>query len=359
VAQDNKTEQATPRRRQKAREKGQVARSRELVGSLAAGTVVLALAAQAASFPAAWRGLLRRTLDSATRGDLHPGTVLPGWNHLEMWGSVAVALGLGWTIAVAGAVAQGGLVFSPSALAFNPSRLSPASRLHQLFSMTAVSRMLKSLVPVAAVVYLTVVVLARDWAGVRDLPRLSARGLAGFGLGHVFEIAWKSSLVLLAWSGADYFFERRKLEGDLRMTRQELMDEFKETEGNPAVKARIRRLQRQVRRRRMLEEVKRASVVITNPTEFAVALAYGPALGAPLVVAKGRNLLAREIKEMARWHDIPMVENPPLAHALYRAVEVGQSIPPKLYTVVAGILAAIYRAQERAQQAAAAARGGR
>ena len=334
-----------------------MARSRELIGSLAAAAVVLVLAAQAAAFPGEWRGLLRSALDRATGGELHPETPLWGWNHLAIFRGAGLAIGLGWMVAIAGAVAQGGLVFAPSTLAFNPSRLSPASRMRQLFSVTALSRMLKSLVPVAAMVYLTVTVLARDWTAVLDLPRLSARGLVGFSLEHIFEIAWKSSLVLLVWSGADYFFEHRKLEGDLRMSRQELRDEFKETEGNPTVKSRIRRLQRQVRRRRMLEEVKRASVVITNPSEFAVALEYRPMMAAPVVLAKGRNLLAQQIKQIARWHDIPLIENPPLAHALYRAVEVGQSIPPKLYTVVAGILAAIYRAQERAQHATG--RGGR
>jgi len=135
------------------------------------------------------------------------------------------------------------------------------------------------------------------------------------------------------------------------MSRQDILDEFKETEGNPTVKARIRRLQRQVRRRRMLKDVPRAAFVITNPNEFAVALEFTADMAAPLVVAKGRNLLAAEIKRVARWHGIPLVENPPLAHALYRAVEIGQSIPPKLYRVVAEVLAAIYRVQ--AQVAAA------
>jgi flagellar biosynthesis protein FlhB len=136
------------------------------------------------------------------------------------------------------------------------------------------------------------------------------------------------------------------------MSRQELMDEFKETEGNPATKGRIRRLQRQARRRRMLEDTKRAVVVITNPTEYAIALEYSPAFPAPVVVAKGRNILAAQIKEIARWQGIPMVENPPLAHALYRSVDVGQTIPPKLYAVIAEVLAAVYRAQARAMAAA-------
>ena len=172
----------------------------------------------------------------------------------------------------------------------------------------------------------------------------------------MFELAWKAALVLLVWSAADYFLERWRHENELKMSRQDLREEFKETEGNPAVKKRIRRLQRQARRRRMLKDVERAAVVITNPTEFAIALEFRMEMEAPVVVAKGRNLLAAQIREIALWHGIPLVENPPLAHALYRAVEVGQAIPPKLYAVVAEILAAIWRAQARAAQAAAAAR---
>jgi flagellar biosynthesis protein FlhB len=167
-------------------------------------------------------------------------------------------------------------------------------------------------------------------------------------------VAWKASLALLAWSAADYMLERQRHENELKMSRQDLRDEFKETEGNPAVKQRIRRLQRQARRRRMLQDVERAAVVVTNPTEFAIALEYRVDMDAPVVVAKGRDLLAAQIKEVARWRGIPLVENPPLAHALYRAVEVGQAIPPQLYTVVAEILAAIWRAQARAGQSTAA-----
>jgi flagellar biosynthetic protein FlhB len=174
-----------------------------------------------------------------------------------------------------------------------------------------------------------------------------------FTLSRMFEVTWKGSLVLLMWSAADYFLERQRHENELKMSKQDQKDEFKETEGNPAVKQRIRRLQRQARRKRMLKEVEKAAVVITNPTEFAIALQYGMEMEAPVLVAKGRNLLAAQIKEIARWHGIPIVENPPLAHALYRAVEIGQAIPPKLYAVVAEILAAIWRAQARAGQTSA------
>jgi flagellar biosynthesis protein FlhB len=358
VADANRTERATPRRRQKAREQGQIARSRELVSSLAAVTAVLVIAVRATAFAGEWRGMLGGVLDAAAAGDLRRDLPFLLARSLPLLEICGLAAGLGWLAAVAGGLAQGGLVFAPSALAFNPERLHPGSRLAQLFSLPALGRLLKSLLPGTAIVYLTVALLSRDWRGVLTLPRLSVHGLTGFSLGRVFEVAWKSALVLVIWSAADYLIEYRKLESELRMSRQDLKDEYKETEGHPTVKARIRRLQRQARRRRMLEDAKRAAVVITNPAEFAVALEYRPEMPAPVVLAKGRNRLAQQIKEVARWEGIPLVENPPLAHALYRAVEVGQSIPPKLYAVVAGILAAIYRAQERAAAAAGGAGSG-
>jgi flagellar biosynthetic protein FlhB len=142
-------------------------------------------------------------------------------------------------------------------------------------------------------------------------------------------------------------------ERQLRMSQEEIREENKETEGHPMVRMRIRRAQRQMRRGRMLGEVRRATVVVTNPSEYAVALEYRPeGMEAPVVVAKGRNLLAQLIKREARWHDVPIVENPPLAQALYRAVEVGKAIPAKLYTAVAEILAFIYRAQEASRRGA-------
>jgi len=350
MANSDKTEQATPRRRQKAREKGQIARSRELMSSLALGATVLLLAAQVPGFVSLWRGLLRHNLEAAVSGDFENSHILLTATGWTVFRAVSLIVGLSWLTATVAAVAQGGLVFAGAALQPNFSRLNPATRLEQLFSLPSLGRLLKSVLPGTAIACLAASILRREWTTVLHLSRVSAAGIAGYGLRHMFEIAWKSALALLLWSGADYFIEKRKLESDLRMSRQDLKDEYKDTEGHPTVKARIRRLRRQVLRQRMLADVKRASVVITNPNEFAVALEYGPQLLAPTVIAKGRNLLARQIKEAARWHGIPLVENPPLAHALYRAVEVGQSIPPKLYAVVASILAAVYRAQQRAEQ---------
>ena len=351
MAQDNKTEKPTPRRRQKAREKGQVARSRDLSATCAGLAAILLLGGQIVRFPQHWRGFLRDCLQGSASGDWRMNGLPPFAFHSGMFLAVAGALGVAWLAAISTSVAQGGLVFAPASLLPSSSRISPAAKLRQIFSSAGLRGLVKSLLPAAAVGFIAVSCLQRDWGTLLSLSGRTSQAVLAFTAGRLFEVAWKSSLVLLAWAAIDYLFERRHLESELKMSRQELMDEFKETEGNPTVKARIRRLQRQVRRRKMLEDAKRAAVVITNPTEFAVALEYGPQMAAPVVVAKGRNLLAAEIKQVARWHGIPMVENPPLAHVLYRSVEVGQSVPPKLYTVIAEVLAAIYRAQARAMAA--------
>jgi flagellar biosynthesis protein FlhB len=348
MPQSNQTERATPRRRQKAREKGQVARSRDLIGAAAGAGATLVLFTQMSTFPAIWRRFLRDCLAGAVSGSLRMDALSPLLTHAGLFAATAAALGLGWVAAVAAAVAQGGLVFAPESLLPTLSRISPAARMKQLFSVTALRSLLKSLLPAGAVVYIAFVCLRRDWLSLMILPARNAQGVASFTASRVFEMAWKSALVLLLWSLLDFLFERQHLESELRMSRQELVDEYKETEGNPVIKSRIRRLQRQARRRRMLEDTKRAAVVVTNPTSYAIALEYRPDMPAPVVVAKGRNLFAAEIREIARWHDIPIVENKPLAHLLYRSVEIGGSVPPKLYAVVADVLAAIYRAQARA-----------
>jgi flagellar biosynthetic protein FlhB len=354
MPQSNQTEQATPRRQQKAREKGQVARSRDLIGAASGMAAIFVLFSMMSGFPMAWRSLLLDALNGASSGDLRLDGMPLLLNHSGLFMATVTALGLGWMVALGAAVAQGGLVFAPASLLPTGSRMSPAARLGQLFSITALRGLIKSLLPASSVLYIAVGCLRRDWPDLMALSSRSSRGALGYGAGRVFEIAWKSALVLMVWSVLDYLFERRHLSSELKMSRQEISDEYKETEGNPIIKGRIRRLQRMVRRRRMLDDTKRANVVITNPTEYAIALEYRPDLPAPVVVAKGRNLFAAQIKEIARWENIPMVENKPLAHELYRTVEVGQSVPPKLYTVIAEILAAVYRAQSRAQAAAAA-----
>lgn len=351
MPQSNQTEQATPRRRQKAREKGQVARSRDLIGAASGISATFVLASMLPAFPHAWRVLLRDCLNGAISNRMSMATASPVLNHFALFAPIMAALAVAWVVALGSAVAQGGLVFAPASLMPAAARISPVTRLGQLFSVSALRGLIKSLLPAAVVASLAFSSLRRDWSAFMSLSARSSHAVLGFAAARLFEVGWKAALVLLCWAMLDYMFERQHLSSELKMSRQELVDEYKESEGNPVIKARIRRLRRQLGRRKMLEDTKRAAVVITNPTEYAIALEYRPDMPAPIMVAKGRNLFAAQIKEIARWEGIPMVENVPLAHALYRTIEVGQSIPPNLYAVIAEILAAIYRAEARAAAA--------
>lgn len=350
MADESRTEQATPRRRERARREGDVPRSRELSAALALMTVVIFLWTYPQNWRGDWRNLLERTLDSATKTDMAAGTPVVNWVAWRVCVWAGPSLILAWLVAIAGSFSLGGFVMAPAALAPKPQRLNPASNLQKLFSMNGLQGLLKSLVPSAFVLYITVAVLLRDWTHILQACRLGVRESLGWMLSRIFEICWKGGLVFVLWSGFDLLLARMNFERQLRMTRQEVREDFKETEGHPAIRGRIRRLQREMRKRRMLRDVARATVVVTNPTEYAVALEYQPAtMAAPVVVAKGRNLLAQRIKREALWHGIPVVENPPLAQALYRAADVGQAIPEKLYTAVAEILAFIFRTQRLAK----------
>lgn len=342
---ENRTEQATPQRRKKARDKGQVARSRELAGSLALAATIGVLVWQGFASVARWRDLLVLLLNRAAQGDVGIASLELGIITGLRWALPAMFAGLG--LAVFGSLVQGGFVFAPNSLAPTMERISPAKKIPQLFSTTSLSALLKSLIPFTFIAVIAYRILLKDWSLLRNIGSAKIHRLAALIFDQCYELAWKSVLVLLLWSALDYLLVRQKQERDLRMTRQEVREEAKENEGNPQVKAKIRRMQRQIRRKKMLKDVQRATVVVTNPTHFAVALEYTPDLAAPVVLAKGQNLFAQQIKQAASWQGIPMIENPPLAQALYRTVEVGQAIPAKLYAAVAEILAFVYRTQQQ------------
>ena len=347
MADESRTEQATPRRREKARERGQVARSRELPSALALLTLTMLVWWQAEVWRLQWREFLARTLPLPS-SDMKAYLTLLQRTALLTFRWAAPPLLLSWLIAAGGVVAQGGFVLAPAALSPKPEKLSPASNLGRLFSLTSLRGLLKSLLPAAYLVYLGITLISAQWDKILHSSFLAPRACSAWLFELAYGLAWKAGLVFAVWFLFDYLLEKLNFERQLRMSRQEIREEAKETEGQPMVRSRLRRLQRQMRKRRILKDVARASVVVTNPTEYAVALEYSPEnMPAPVVVAKGMRMLAQLIKREANWHGIPIIENPPLAQALYRSVEVGQAIPAKLYAAVAEILAFIYRLQGR------------
>ena len=347
---DNRTEQATPRRRHKAREQGQVLRARDLAMALTLLAVVILLAWRPEVWITRWQNYFARVLDASLSADWSDHAPVIGWTALAVVQWVAPVLVVALFVAVGATLAQGGVVFAAEAFTPNWARLNPAHNLQQLFSLAGFSRILRSLLPSGVIFYLALRIILQAAPLILHSSRLPSRAALALMGRLCFSLAWQSGLVLLAWSAVDFFLQRQTFEKSLRMTKQEIKQESKDTDGNPLIRSRIRRLRREMARRSLRKEVERATAVITNPTHYAVALEYRPAtMAAPVIVAKGRHLIAQKIKELARWYEVPIVENPPLAQALYKAADVGQMIPPTLYAAVAEILAFLYRAQMRMQ----------
>jgi flagellar biosynthesis protein FlhB len=292
-----------------------------------------------------WTTFFRNTLASASTDAIEPNGPLLFWTSVEALRWVMPMLGAALVVALASGFAQGGFVFAPEALSPKFDRLSPASRFQQLVSLTALSTILKSLLPFSAIAWVGYTCVHSRWSQILLCSYSDIHGITNLCMGMLLEITWKSGLVLLAWAAVDYLLLWRKNESDLKMSRQEIRDELKESDGNPQSKTRLRRMQRSTRRRQMLKAAETATVVITNPTHYAVALRYEVNMAAPLVVAKGLDNLAQKIKEIAWKRDIPVMENRPLAQALYKGVEVGDPIPAALYHAVAEILVMVYKAQ--------------
>jgi flagellar biosynthetic protein FlhB len=342
-----RTERATPRRRQKAQEQGDRVRSRELTAAFGMLAGVLVLGGVAPHWASMWKGLVTQVLALGSPSVWHDDQVMQTALALSDIAAAALSPLLFLVLAVAGvvllvAVAQGGGVqFSTQALQPKFSRLNPATNIKNIVSLQGASRLGKSLLPAGIIVILGIYRIE----GQTDLPPMSVAHLPKM-FSSAYDLLLDTAWLLVAWSGIDYIVQWRSWEGRMRMSKQEIREEMKESEGSPQVRSRIRGLQRQMRRRKLKADVKRATVVITNPTHYAVALSFDfETMEPPKVLAKGRNLLAEQIKGEARWAGVPIVENPPLARSLYRSVAEGQSIPVDLYAAVATILAYLYRKQ--------------
>ena len=341
----DRTEQATPHRREKARREGDILHSRELTS--AAGTLAgaLSLGFLGGKLLNAFRASFASALDLGAQERWEASSLGPTLIALRRV-FLSALLPVGTVFAsiaaaeiLAGILQTGGLEIHGNALGFRIERVNPASNLKNLFSLRAASRMGKSLLPAALLAVLAVQRIAHELT----IPPLATTRIETLG-NDIYGLLLAAAWLLLAWALVDYIMEWRSRESRLRMSREEIRQEYKETEGSPQTRSRIRGIQRQMRRRKVKADVSKAAVVLTNPTHYAVALGFDFAtMDAPRVLAKGRNLLAEEIKSEARWAGVPIVENPPLARSLYRSVEVGRAIPVDLYAAIAAILAYLYR----------------
>jgi flagellar biosynthetic protein FlhB len=367
-----RTEQATQHRREQARKDGDILHSKEL--SAAAGTLggVMVLGMIGSRSLLSWRSTFAAFLELGYPAHWEPSEIQPTLAalrrlSLSILAPVGTVMGIVAVAALGIAMLQtGGVNFHVEAVGFKLDRINPISNVKNLFSLRAVARLAKSLIPASILAIFAVQRIARQLT----VPPFSTARLELLG-SDVFGLLEAAAWLLFGWALIDYVVEWQSRESRLKMSRQDMMDEMKQTEGNPQIRSRIRGLQRQMRRRKVKEDVSKAAVVLTNPTHYAVALGFDfGTMDAPKVMAKGRNLLAEEIKAEARWAGVPIIENPPLARSLYRLVEVGQAIPVDLYAAVAAILAYLYRqrveaelrdrrAREAAARAQASSRGPR
>lgn len=343
----DKTEAPTPKRREQAREDGQVARSTDLTASLLLLGITILLAAIGGQIVDALRGLVANTLEGslAIRGQ---EDVLPVLTQVglrvggAMWPMLAGTL----VIAVVANLIQVG--FHPSAKGITPKfPFNPVDGVKKLFSGGGSGRgpvgLAMNVAKLAVVTFLVWTALNGKMGAIVGVANLEPGQIYQLCVGIIYDITIRIGVLLLVLAVADFGFQKYQIEKRLRMSKQEIKDEMKNSEGDPKIKARRRQIAQQLAMKRMATEVPKADVIVTNPTHYAIALKYDQANGnAPVVVAKGMDLVALRIREIAGEHGIPIIERPPLARALYRLCDVGQEIPEQFYNAVAEILAYVY-----------------
>jgi flagellar biosynthetic protein FlhB len=340
-----KTEPATSRRREEARQKGQIPRSKEIsFASIILGFIVFSYVS------GGWMvmqvaNILQETLSAGFKVNFNEENIFLLFvillqKFLFIMAPIAITFVV---MAIIANVLQGGIVFSSEALTPKLSNLNPVSGLKKFVSKNAFVELLKSLFKVLVLGSVGYITIKEEFVNIPLLVDMDGWHAMAYMGKTVFKILIRTAWVLIILSVFDYLFKVYEHEEQLKMTREEVKEEMKNAEGDPQVRSRIRSLQMEMARRRMMAKVPDADVVITNPTTYAVALKYDRSrASAPLVVAKGAELVA-EIKSIAEAHQVPILEDKPLARALYRSVDIGREIPEELYHAVAEVLAYAYQ----------------
>jgi flagellar biosynthetic protein FlhB len=347
---EEKTEAATPHKLQHLCDEGRVSKSAEVASAAGIlGSVITLYAFGGASWDQL-RVLLSQRLIDFSRPDLTDTALL----DLAMSAGIAfftILAPLLIVVPVVGVisnVAQSGFLVSTKQVTPDFSRINPLDGAKRLFSLRILVELLKTSVKLGIVGWLLYRAYADSFPIFLSLAGADLAGALGLFVDTAFSTAFTVGGAFLVLAVADYGYQRWEFMRGARMTKQEIKEEYKQSEGSPEIRAAIRRRQRRMAMSRMMQDVPKADVIVTNPTHFAVALRYrGDEMGAPKVIAKGQDLIAQRIKQIAREHNVPVVENKPLARALYAAVDVDQEIPYDLFQGVAQILAYIYSLKRR------------
>ncbi len=345
-----KTEQATPKKKDDARKKGNIAKSRELssVTILTAGTLFMFFNAK--SMTMSLGNNIRKSIQQIPEIMSYDGfssSLIKGviTEFLIFLTPIMILL---MVVSILTNLLQTGIIFSVEPLTPKASKIDPIKGLEKVFSKRALVELAKSIIKIVIIGWVAYSVFKKDMT--QMIPLIYRENAQIFLLlGELsFRLMVKCCCVILVLAILDFIYQKWEYQQNLKMTKQEVKDEFRQSEGDPLIKSRIRSIQREMARRRMMEEVPKADVIITNPTHLSIALKYKPEEGmrAPVVVAKGANNIAFKIREIALKFNIPLMENKPLAQNLYK-LELGSEIPPQLYQAVAEILAYVYGLKKR------------
>ncbi len=352
---EERTEEATPQKREEWRDEGRVVQSKELVGSLLMLALVGSLyAASQWSLKGVWYVFETsfNEIGRLSKGDWTPGTVMSmGFFALRSAAYILAPLALAAIVAsTGGTLIQTGFVWTSKPLQMDPDKINPMNGLGRMFGLDGVVEMVKAILKFTVIGTVVFFFIKKRLAEAGNLWGLDPAGISHYLGTQLLATLLTVAFAMTILAGLDFGYQKFRYEQKIRMTKQEVREERRQSDGNPQIKSRIRSLQRRVSQNKMIDAVKTADVVITNPTHIAVALVYDREnMFAPKVVAKGADYMAERIKKVARENGVPCVENVPLARALFKALKIGQFISRDLFNAVAEVLAYVYRLKGKTQ----------
>lgn len=347
-----RTEEATPQRREEFRKQGQVAMTRELGSALLLFGSAVVIWFLGRYFSNQIVFIYKQLLGTfagtyGKTGEFGPVVKFAGLQLLFVVGPVFLVAG---ALAFAATTLQVGFMTNTESINPNLDKINPINGFKRIFSLRSVVEGIKATIKVSLVGLIAFIILKSEFSTIPRLSDVSIEQLIHYFGSVTTKLLFGIGLFMVALAILDYAYNYWDLEKRMMMTKQEVKEEIKSREGNPQIKARIRRIQRDIATKRMMESVPKADVIITNPTHIAIALKYDANLPAPQILAKGADLIAEKIKEIARQNNIPIVENKPLARTIFKTLKIGQVIPRELFHAVAEILAYVYRLKKKAVQ---------
>lgn len=349
-SEQERTEEATSQRREDFRRRGQVAQTKELSSVFMLLGLALLMWMMGKYFLENIFDTYRMAFDLIRPEILRENNIT---GYLAAFGIkaamiLAPILLFALVFSIGASVLQTGLLFSEEALSPDLNKMNPLTGFKRIFSLRNLMEGVKSLAKFAAIGGVVYKILSGVMTGLPELTLFSPTQTMGFLVTLIFKLLFSVGILMLVIAIADYFFQRFTLENEMKMTKQEIRDEVKTREGDPLIKARIRKIQKETAQRRMMSDVPKADVIITNPTHIAIALKYNPEkYAAPILLAKGQDHVAMKIRELAKEHNIPIVENKPLARAIFKTMELGQVIPRELFAAVAEVLAYVFKLKKK------------